>query len=50
VAARIPGWTAHILEQRASNALIRPLSAYDGPDERAVPEPLEQEREGSGRP
>ena len=37
VAARITGWTAHILEQRAANALIRPLSAYDGPDERDVP-------------
>lgn len=34
VAARIAGWTAHILEQVASNALIRPLSAYNGPDER----------------
>ncbi|WP_119696091.1 bifunctional 2-methylcitrate synthase/citrate synthase [Microbacterium halotolerans] len=36
VAARITGWTAHILEQQASNALIRPLSQYDGPDERHV--------------
>ncbi|MGC0142028.1 MULTISPECIES: bifunctional 2-methylcitrate synthase/citrate synthase [unclassified Pseudactinotalea] len=34
VASRITGWTAHIMEQRASNALIRPLSAYNGPDER----------------
>jgi 2-methylcitrate synthase len=34
VAARITGWTAHIMEQLASNALIRPLSAYYGPDER----------------
>ena len=34
VAARITGWTAHIMEQLASNALIRPLSLYDGPDER----------------
>lgn len=37
VASRVTGWTAHIMEQRASNALIRPLSAYDGPDQRAVP-------------
>lgn len=37
VAARITGWTAHIMEQRAQNALIRPLALYDGPDERAVP-------------
>ena len=34
IAARITGWTAHIREQRASNALIRPLSAYNGPEER----------------
>jgi 2-methylcitrate synthase len=37
VAARVVGWTAHIREQLASNALIRPLSLYDGPDERHVP-------------
>ncbi|SDG63440.1 bifunctional 2-methylcitrate synthase/citrate synthase [Microbacterium pygmaeum] len=36
VAARVTGWTAHILEQAASNALIRPLSAYNGPDERHI--------------
>lgn len=35
IASRIVGWTAHIAEQRASNALIRPLSAYNGPDQRA---------------
>ena len=34
VAARVTGWTAHIMEQTASNALIRPLSAYNGPEER----------------
>lgn len=38
VAARITGWTAHIMEQQASNALIRPLSAYNGPDERHIEE------------
>ncbi|MCR8671565.1 bifunctional 2-methylcitrate synthase/citrate synthase [Agrococcus sp. HG114] len=37
VAARVTGWTAHIIEQRANNALIRPLSEYVGPDERHVP-------------
>ncbi|APX31442.1 2-methylcitrate synthase [Brachybacterium sp. P6-10-X1] len=37
IAARITGWSAHIMEQRADNALIRPLSQYDGPDERPVP-------------
>ncbi|WP_047689391.1 bifunctional 2-methylcitrate synthase/citrate synthase [Kocuria sp. ZOR0020] len=34
VCARITGWTAHIIEQRAANSLIRPLSAYNGSDER----------------
>jgi citrate synthase len=34
VAARLPGWTAHIAEQLAANSLIRPLAAYDGPAER----------------
>jgi 2-methylcitrate synthase len=37
VASRVTGWTAHIMEQLAANALIRPLSVYDGPDERHVP-------------
>ncbi|SMQ68558.1 citrate synthase/2-methylcitrate synthase [Agreia sp. VKM Ac-1783] len=36
VASRIVGWTAHIMEQRASNSLIRPLSTYSGHDERHV--------------
>ena len=37
VASRITGWTAHIMEQLESNSLIRPLSQYDGVDERHVP-------------
>ena len=36
VMARITGWTAHIMEQLASNRLIRPLSKYTGPGERHV--------------
>ena len=36
VMARITGWTAHIIEQFENNSLIRPLSAYNGPDERHV--------------
>jgi 2-methylcitrate synthase/citrate synthase II len=36
VAARITGWTAHIMEQAAANALIRPLSVYNGVDERHI--------------
>ncbi|WP_025133290.1 bifunctional 2-methylcitrate synthase/citrate synthase [Leucobacter sp. PH1c] len=37
VASRVTGWTAHIMEQAAANALIRPLSAYSGVGERHVP-------------
>lgn len=36
VMSRITGWTAHIMEQAASNALIRPLSAYSGPEQRPL--------------
>ena len=36
IAARVTGWTAHVMEQQAANALIRPLSAYDGPAERHI--------------
>lgn len=36
VASRVAGWTAHIIEQTGSNALIRPLSAYSGVDQREV--------------
>lgn len=37
IASRVTGWTAHVMEQAASNALIRPLSAYNGVEERHVP-------------
>ena len=37
IAARVTGWTAHVREQLAANALIRPLSLYTGPEERTVP-------------
>jgi 2-methylcitrate synthase len=37
VASRVTGWTAHVMEQSASNALIRPLSQYVGPEERHLP-------------
>jgi citrate synthase len=36
VMARIPGWTAHIMEQYAANSLIRPLSKYVGPAQRSL--------------
>ncbi|HTW06445.1 MAG TPA: bifunctional 2-methylcitrate synthase/citrate synthase [Acidimicrobiales bacterium] len=38
VMSRITGWTAHIMEQKANNALIRPLSAYVGSPRRELPE------------
>lgn len=34
VAARIPGWCAHIMEQHENNRLITPRAAYVGPDPR----------------
>ncbi|AGZ52676.1 bifunctional 2-methylcitrate synthase/citrate synthase [Mycobacterium kansasii] len=36
VMSRITGWTAHVMEQTTSNALIRPLSAYVGPPQRPL--------------
>jgi 2-methylcitrate synthase len=36
VIARVVGWTAHIAEQNENNALIRPLSAYNGEPQRSV--------------
>lgn len=41
VMSRITGWAAHLIEQRANNKLIRPLSNYTGPSERLW-KPLEQ--------
>lgn len=35
--SRITGWSAHIMEQLASNKLIRPMSAYVGPAHRSIP-------------
>jgi citrate synthase len=37
VMSRITGWTAHVMEQLAANSLIRPLSAYVGPEQRSTP-------------
>jgi len=33
VLSRVTGWSAHILEQRANNRLIRPEATYTGPSE-----------------
>jgi len=32
---RVPGWTVQVLEQQASNILIRPLTLYNGPAPRS---------------
>jgi len=35
VVSRLSGWSAHIIEQRASNRLIRPNAEYTGPDRKS---------------
>lgn len=37
VCSRITGWSAHIIEQRADNRLIRPTADYVGPSPRPYP-------------
>jgi citrate synthase/2-methylcitrate synthase len=37
IASRVTGWTAHVMEQLAANSLIRPLSQYNGIEQREVP-------------
>ena len=39
--SRIPGWLAHILEQREGNRIFRPDSIYSGPEDRPY-EPMEK--------
>tara|TARA_B100000029_G_C17606122_1_gene967434 strand:- start:6187 stop:7329 length:1143 start_codon:yes stop_codon:yes gene_type:complete len=37
VCSRITGWSAHIIEQRENNKLIRPAADYNGPKPRPFP-------------
>lgn len=37
VMSRISGWTAHIMEQRKNNRIIRPLCEYTGQTDKTVP-------------
>jgi 2-methylcitrate synthase len=41
VIARTAGWSAHIMEQRSNNRLIRPTADYTGPAPRPFV-PIEQ--------
>ncbi len=36
VMSRVTGWTAHVMEQRENNRIIRPNADYTGPDTRRV--------------
>ncbi len=34
VLSRVTGWSAHVMEQRSNNKLIRPISRYTGPEQK----------------
>lgn len=44
--SRVAGWTAHMLEQKANNRLIRPRATYSGPRARAWQQLEEREQNG----
>ncbi len=42
VCSRVAGWTAHVMEQRANNRIIRPSADYIGPGPRRFPKLAER--------
>ena len=43
VCSRVAGWTAHVMEQRANNRIIRPSADYVGPSPRRFPSMVERQ-------
>ncbi len=43
VMSRVTGWTAHIMEQRENNRIIRPSADYTGPEFRPLPKFADRE-------